>query len=255
LIFAFLAPLAAEVEHEILQVPADVSSILREQAMPKFGDSNLEKILSRYYMQGLGGAEVWSQISSMRLKGTIRFDGAEFKMRCYQRKPNRLKMILEGTKGQHVVLGYDGKEAWQHMPTADSPGVLMPSADARRFIHSAVFGNYLLYPYRVGKTIEYLGTVRENDTVCYQIRVVLGNEFTVDYFIDIRTYLDLKIVNRDLKLNTTTELICDDFRMVEGFPVAHKVESVTGDNQKTVLNLSQVDFNIGLTDWMFDRPE
>ena len=131
----------------------------------------------------------------------------------------------------------------------------MSANEARRFIHSSVFGNYLLYPYRSGKTIEYLGTTREMDTVCHRIRVSLQNNFTVDYYIDVRTYLDVKIVNRDEELNTSTTLICSDFKNIKGFPVAYKVVSKTEDGPETTLTLEQVDFNIGLTEWMFNRPD
>ena len=254
LILFTLSPLTAQVKHERLQLPPNITATQRETAIPDLGNSNLEKLLARYYELGLGGRDVWSKIYSMRLKGTLAFSGNEFKMRCYQRKPNRLKMILDGPQGQ-IVLGYDGKEAWQYMPETDSPAALMSADEARRFIHSSVFGNYLLYPYRSGKTIEYLGTTREMDTVCHRIRVVMQNSFTVDYYIDVRNYLDVKIVNRDLKFDTSTTLVCSDFKTINGFPVAFKVLSTTEDGVETTLILDQVDFNIGLTDWIFNRPE
>ena len=141
------------------------------------------------------------------------------------------------------------------MPETNSPAALMSADEARRFIHSSVFGNYLLYPYRSGKTIEYLGTTREMDTVCHRIRVRLQNNFTVDYYIDVRTYLDVKIVNRDEEFNTTTTLVCKDFKTINGFPVSFKVVSETEEGFQTTLSLDQVDFNIGLTDWIFNRPE
>ena len=249
-----LSPLTAEVKNECLQVPDDITASQREAAMPELGNSNLEKLLTRYYQLGLSGSDTWSGIYSIRLKGTLALIDKEFKMSCYQRKPNRLKMILDSSHGQ-IVLGYDGKEAWQHMPETNSPAALMSADEARRFIHSSVFGNYLLYPYRSGKTIEYLGTTREMDTVCHRIRVVMQNSYSVDYYIDVRSYLDVKIVNRDLKFNTSTTLLCSDFRTINGFPVAHKVVSKTDEGVETTLTLEQVDFNIGLTDWMFNRPE
>ena len=253
-ILFFLCPLAAQVKNERLQVPDSITANQRETAMPKLGNSNLEKLLTRYYELGLGGSDIWSGIYSMRLKGTLAFGGNEFKMRCFQRKPDRLKMILDSPHGQ-IVLGYDGVEAWQHLPETNSPAVLMSADEARRFIHSSIFGNYLLYPYRSGKTIEYLGTTREMDTVCHRIRVRLQNNFTVDYYINVRTLLDIKIVNRDEKLNTSTTLMCEDYRIINGFPVSFRVISTTEDGVETTLSLDQVDFNVGLTDWIFNRPE
>ena len=245
----------ADAAIEQLEVPLNVTGILRETAMPDLGDSKLEKLLTRYFELGLGGSDVWSRISSMRLKGTLKInENADFELLCYQRKPGRLKMMLSNHQGE-VVLGYDGEEAWQYIPDSPKDAVLMAPQEARRFIHSSVFGNYLLYPYREGKVIEYHGTVREMDTVCHRIRVVLLNGFEVEYFIDVRNYLELKIVNSDTKFNTVTTLLCEDYKFVQDFPVAHKVTSVSENGTETSLTLSQVDFNIGLTDWIFRRPK
>lgn len=260
LFWVYLAVLAsnslfADAVIEQLEVPQNVTGVLRETAMPDLGNSMLEKLLTRYYELGLGGSDVWSKISSMRLKGTLKInENTDFELLCYQRKPDRLKMTLSNHQGE-VVLGYDGEEAWQYMPNSLEDAVLMAPQEARRFIHSSVFGNYLLYPYREGKVIEYHGTVREMDTVCHRIRVVLSNGFEVEYFIDVRNYLELKIVNFDTNFNTLTTLLCEDYKFVQDFPVAHKVTSLSEDGTETSLTLSQVDFNIGLTDWIFRRPK
>ncbi len=247
-----LAMLPAETER--LELPKSIRPSMREVAMPEMGDSNLEKLLSRYYESGLGGAEIWEGITSMRLKGSILIGEQRYKLLCYQRKPDLLKMILSGKSGK-LELGYDGKVAWQYYADGDLPASEMPPFEARRFIHSSVFGNYLIYPYREGKTIDYHGTVRERGTVCHHIRVTLPNEYRVDYYIDIRNYWDTKILNYDDKNGEVTSLICEDFRMVDGFPVAFKVTSTPEDGALSVLSLDQVDFNIGLTDWIFQKPK
>jgi hypothetical protein len=127
--------------------------------------------------------------------------------------------------------------------------------EARRFIHSSVFGNYLLYPFRAGKIIEYMGAVTEDSTVCHRIRVTLPNAFTVEYYIDVRSYLDTKIVNIDTKLNNKIVLICEDYKTIDGFPVAHKVISNQDDGTLSTLLLDDIEFNVGLTEWMFKRPD
>jgi hypothetical protein len=246
-----LAMLPAETER--LELPENIRLSMREVAMPEMGDSKLEKLLSRYYELGLGGAETWEGITSMRLKGSILIGGQRYKLLCYQRKPDLLKMILSGKSGK-VELGYDGKVAWQYFAEGDLPASEMPPLEARRFIHSSVFGNYLIYPYREGKTIDDHGTVRERGTVCHHIRVTLPSEYRVDYYIDIRNYLETKILNYDDKNGELTTLICEDFRMVNGFPVAFKVTSTPDNGEISVLSLDQVDFNIGLTDWIFQKP-
>lgn len=251
---SLMAFVILKAETERLQIPENIRPSMREVAIPEMGNSKLDRLLSRYYVMGLGGAEVWKNISSMRMKGNFSVADQTFNLLCYQRKPNRLKMILSNS-GTKVVLGYDGKKAWQHVPNSDAPAIEMASNEARKFIHSSVFGNYLLYPYRSGKTIDYLGTVRERGTVCHHLRVTLKSGYRVDYYIDIRNYLDTKIVNFDDKSGHSSTLICEDFKAVLGFPVAHKVTSIESSGSKSILLLKQVDFNVGLTDWIFEQPK
>ena len=222
--------------------------------MPDMKNSTLEKLLTRYYESGLGGIDVWNEIQSMRMEGSLFLGDNEFDMLCYQRKPNRFKLMLSSSS-EKFTLSYDGQDAWQSLSRSDSLPMDMSPKDARRFIHSAVFGNYLLYPYRTGKRIEYLGTTREMDTICHRVRVALDSGFMVDYYIDVRTFLDKKIVNYDERTGTSSTLICEDFRVIGSFPVAHKVTSISDDGTKTLLLLEQVKFNIGLTDWIFERPK
>ena len=248
-----MAYLVLTAETERLVIPENIQPSSREVAMPELGNSNLENILSRYYKLGLGGTEAWERISSMRLKGNLLIGSESYKLLCYQRKPDLLKMILKGDDVE-IEIGYDGKEVWRYLRNIDLPASEMSPDEARRFIHSSVFGNYLIYPFREGKTIDYLGTVRENGTVCHHIRVNLPNEYQVEYYIDIRNHLDTKIINFDNKSGQVTTTICEDFRKVNGFPVAFKVTTTLEDGVVSVLDLDEIDFNIGLTDWIFQRP-
>jgi hypothetical protein len=240
-------------EIESLKVPEYISNRLRETAMPSLKNSKLGTILSRYYAFGMGGIDIWNEIQSMRFEGSLFLEGIEFDMLCFQRKPNRYKLMLTNSS-EKFTLSYDGQDAWQSLSRNHSLPMDMSPNDARSFIHFAIFGNYLLYPYRAGKRIEYLGTTREVDTICHRVRVTLDTGFIVDYYIDIRSFLDKKIVNYDERTGSISTLICEDFRVIEGFPIAHKITSISDDGTETLLLLEQVKFNIGLTDWIFQRP-
>ena len=75
----------------------------------------------------------------------------------------------------------------------------MAESEARRFKHSSLLGSHLLYPYARGKEIEYVDTVPTEGYICHQIRVTLDSGYQVDYFIDVRTYLQRKAVHLDLR--------------------------------------------------------
>ena len=48
---------------DTLSMPADqINTVMRQSAMPDLGKGRLARILTRYYNEGLGGAENWDQI-------------------------------------------------------------------------------------------------------------------------------------------------------------------------------------------------
>ncbi|MDQ8194370.1 hypothetical protein QEH59_08030 [Coraliomargarita sp. SDUM461004] len=235
---------------DTLLMPAQLSEALRVAAMPELQNGRLAKILTRYYKEGLGGAEAWSQISSFKVTGTLKLKEGEFELKAYQKKPNLMKMSIRGDHDE-LVLAYDGDLAWQKLPGRNSMAEPMAAAEARRFKHSAIFGSYLLYPYAEGKTIEYIDTVPTDATISHQIRVTLDSGYQVDYFIDIRSYLEVKSIKTDLQSGAVSEAIFRDYVREEGMPIARQVESYEDGEWVSSLMLEEVKVNAGVIPWMF----
>ena len=63
-------------------------------------------------------------------------------------------------------MAYDGEVAWKQVNGAAKPEP-MNAEEARRFIHSSIFGNHLLFPFAQGKKIEYLETIPVEETICH----------------------------------------------------------------------------------------
>ena len=229
---------------------ADV--LLRQTAMPEMGADRLGSILNRYYTEGLGGAENWEQVVSLRVAGRLTFAGGELQFNAYQKKPHYIKMTIYGDH-RDIRMGYDGKVAWQAMKRGTVEA--MPAEQARRFVHGARFGNYLLYPYARGKQMEYLDTVPVDGTICHQIRVTLDTEYQVDYFVDIRTYLEIKVVNTDLRTGAINSVVYEDYIREFGMPIAQKVVSSERGEWVSTLELDEVKVNSGIMPWMFKMPK
>lgn len=238
---------------EFLPIPGDITPSQRKVVIPDLGDTKLEKLLSRYYKEGLGGASVWEGINSLRMQGIILLGDESFKLQVFQRKPNLVKMIF--TKGEMVtVIGYDGKEAWSYHPNLNTKGALLEKSEAREIIHASIFGNYLLYPYRLNKTLQYMGTKSEGNTICHIVRVALDSQFLVDYFIDVRNHLESKIVNTDLTNDSVISLVVSDYRNIDGVPFSHRIKSYKDGLLDSDLTIDKIDLNLGLTPWFFNRP-
>jgi hypothetical protein len=164
-------------------------------------------------------------------------------------------MSLFPESGQNgLILAYDGEVAWKQIARRGEPE-RMAEAEARRFIHSARFGSYLLYPFAEGKRISLIDTVPVEGAICHHIRVELDTDYQVDYFIDIRNYLEIKVVNTDLRSETTHSIIYKDYIRELGMPVARKVKSFENGKWVSTLLVDEVKMNSGVMVWMFHMPE
>lgn len=221
--------------------------------MPEMSTDRLGAILNRYYKEGLGGPGNWEKVVSLRVFGRLILEGGEFKFNAYRKKPHYIKMTIRGNR-RHIKMGYDGRTAWQVSAKGGS-AVEMPAGQARQFIHSAHFGNYLLYPYARGKELEYLNTVPVDGVVCHQLRVTLDSGYQVDYFIDIRTYLEIKVITTDLRSGKVSSVVYEDYIREFGMPIAQKVVSSENGVWASTLELDEVKVNSGVMPWMFKMPK
>ena len=217
------------------------------------GADRLGSILNRYYKEGLGGPGNWEKVVSLRVSGRLKLEGGEFKFNAYQKKPHYVKVTIRGNQ-RHMKMGYDGSTAWQ-VSKKGTGAVEMESAQARHFIHGARFGNYLLYPYALGKQLEYLDTLPVDGAICHQIRVTLDSGYQVDYFIDIRTYLELKVITTDLHSEQVTSVVYEDYIREFGMPIARKVVRSENGVWASTLELDEVKVNSGVMPWMFKMPK
>ena len=256
LIFLSCSLLLASEEENVLSIsPEELSASIRKAPMPELGETRIEKILKNYYQKGLSGPENWQKIVSLNIIGKLKTEGGELELNAFQKKPDFIKMSLFPESGQNgLILAYDGEVAWKQIARRGEPE-RMAEAEARRFIHSARFGSYLLYPFAEGKRISLIDTVPVEGAICHQIRVELDTDYQVDYFIDIRNYLEIKVVNTDLRSKTTNSIIYKDYIRELGMPVARKVKSFENGKWVSTLLVDQVKMNSGVMVWMFHMPE
>lgn len=240
---------------ETLAMPAgeELTVDLRTDPMPKTGATRLGKILARYYAEGLGGSDNWEKVRSLKVSGRLKLESGEYDFAAYQKKPHYIKMTVEGPQ-RDLVLGYDGREAWRFVPDSGKAVAVMEGNEARRFIHSAHFGNHLLFPFAEGKQIDYIDTMPVEGAICHQIRVTLSTGYQVDYFIDVKSYLEIKVVNVDLRTDFVNTIVYQDYIREFGMPIAKRVDSYEGDQWVSQLELEEVRVNSGVMPWMFEQP-
>lgn len=227
------------------------SGTTRQTAMPELEGGRLAKILTNYYVKGLGGPENWAKISSLKYFGKVELKNASFDITAYQRKPNLVKMILRSNQGE-LVVAHNGKNGWKQDPGRVAKPKMLEEAEERRLKHNAQFASHLLYPYADGKTIQFVDTVPAEGTICHQVRVTLNTGYQTDYYIDIRTSLIVKAINHDLKSDSINTIVYKNYtRDDSGMPVAMLVESFENGELISTLKIDEVQVNAGVFPFMF----
>jgi hypothetical protein len=252
--YSLAADLSNEKTNRLMLEEFQLTKALEQSAMPELYPSKLGQILTRHYNEGLGGFEKWKQLKSLRMKGMIETaEGESYQYESLLKKPNYLKMVMFQEEGDYV-LAFDGVNAREKSPLSNEAVLLNPGDPKFRLIQqSAQFGSYLLYPFSSKKNMEYLGTERKAGSVCHWIRVELDTHFILDYFIDVKTYKEVQVVLKDLLNPVNQSLIhYSNYKMINGFPIAHEIRSEKFGEWASILTIDSVDTNVGSLHWMFD---
>ena len=103
-----------------------------------------------------------------------------------------------------------------------------------------------------GKTYQYEGTVRENNTVCFRISLFTQRGYLIDYYIDVESYciVLIKIVDR-LKEFSPVLIEYSDHRLVDGVYFPYKIEYHIDGQWDSTLNIKDISMNVGAANWMF----
>ena len=119
-------------------------------------------------------------------------------------------------------------------------------------IHEPELAAYLLYPLQEGKTFFYKGTVRENNTVCFKVELLINQGYMIEYFIDVESYHIVSIKITDTLEEFSPVLIkYSDHRLVDGVYFAHKIEYFLNEKWDSTINIKEIITNPGVMNWMF----
>ena len=81
--------------------------------------------------------------------------------------------------------------------------------------------------------------------------MTLDSGYQVDYFIDIRTYLQRKAVHIDLRSGIVNSILFKSYVRELGMPIAKEVENFENEEWVSSLTLHDYKVNSGVMPWMF----
>lgn len=232
-----------------------ITQSLIDSPMPMLKNSKLGKLLTRYYNKCLGGADNWQTIKSIKISANLDTIMGIYQYEAFIKNPNLYKISIS-SEGSTDIVAFDGNSKWQKHSTEEEDFFPEISPEMKRTIYEPELATFLLYPLQKGKAFQYIGTVREFNTVCHHLRLFSEQGYLIDYFIDVESYFIVTVQIIDTLKEFSPVLIrYSDHRLVEGVYFAHNIESFLDGQWDSTLNVQSITFNSGVANWMFNLED
>lgn len=224
-----------------------IFSFLAGQTIGQSADEILEKMI-----KAQGGREKLAAIKDTT--ATYSFEmpamGMSGEMMQYRKEPNLLRIDIEV---MGMTQAYDGETAW-FVDHQTGTSEKMSEWAAEMFKRYAYGNDALLNPKKFG--ISY--ALKDKETIEgkeYFVLVQTFNDgYTVTIYVDPETYLTYKTKSTTLDqfmVETESEIICSNYKEVDGTMVAFDVTILEGGEVDTVYTASEIKYNTGLEDSLF----
>lgn len=217
------------------------------------GLPSVDQILEKN-IKGMGGKVAIEKVKTRVLKGSIAnaMTPSPITWEMRQKAPNKRLAIMEMPGFGKVREVYDGKVAWTEAPGINSEQ--KTGEELARVRRDAEFYRELrwkeLYPYMavLGQT-----NVAGRDAYRVEAKPVTG---TADIlYFDVENGLLLRMDSEtDMGTGKTVlEIFFEDYKVVDGVKVPHKVRMPAPEQYKFTLTISEVKFNVPMDDVEFTK--
>ncbi len=212
-------------------------------------------------IEAKGGLNKLKSIETIRLTGKFSMPPMgieEAPITIVAKRPNLIRMDIE-VMGMGVIRAFDGKTAWQTMPTqmGDLVTEEMPENEAKEMKRDSDFDGHLIDYMKKRHKVELIGKEAMDGTEVYNLKVTLEDGYVVNYYFNAENYLELKsraktsFQGQDME----GETFYGDYKEVAGILFAHSVEMrLDGQTSQKVI-FEKVELNGDVKDDYFKMPE
>ncbi len=211
-----------------------------------------------------GGAEKLAAISSLSLKGELRFPGdfklafSELRQRIDPKTGTCAVRVDATIQGLTLTQAYDGKSGWRINPfEGRKDPEKMGSDEARALADEAVIDGALLAAQTTGSKVEYLGREDVDGTDAFKLRVSQTDGDVFTYFLDPDSYLEIKILERRTIRGSEqeTEYELGDYDRIGGVYFPFSIASGPKNSRdKQVVTVDGGEANVTVPPGTFDAP-
>lgn len=217
---------------------------------------DLDEILDTHFKTI--GQEKLLKVKTMEASGkmTISMMGSEGGFKTFNKKPNKLRVEVE-VMGSKIVQAYDGITAWTINPMAGSSEAMeMTGPEAEGLIETADIDGQLWNYKEKGHVLELVGTEEHGASKVFVLKLTKKNGNIDHYYIDAEDYVIVKVKSKIVAngMEMDMETLMSDYREVDGYLGAHKIEQIIGGQAYSTIQLEEVKYNPPIDDAIFAKP-
>jgi hypothetical protein len=202
------------------------------------------------YVKAMGGGRVLAKIQTLTLEGTFTTDDGKTGTYTLDTKlPNRYySELLVGEK--NLIEAYNGKSAW-HQNAAGELGTLVGPEGMQLEAAAQVYNSRLLNLKKNKITLALAGHAQVRGKDVLQLEVTTATGVKRQVFFDAQTHL---IVKEAATIGgIEEEILYDDYRLVDGVKLPHKIELHRGNDKYDVI-VTRAVINGTIGERVFDFP-
>jgi len=218
-------------------------------------DDSLEEILDTYFE--VIGQENLIEIQSIKQTGKIFTQGIEIPMEMTMKRPNMMRINANIGGADAVFMAYDGTNGWSLQPwTGSLDPQDLPEDQLKDAMQQADLDGALFNYAEKGHQVELQGTEEVEGTNTYKLKLTLKSGNILYYFIDTEAYVPIKITSKTNMQGQEieSEQFLSNYKMINGFAVAHSVETKIMGNTQMQITIDSVEVDIEIDDAFFKKP-
>lgn len=225
-------------------------------AAPSYAQTPTAEELVAKNLAARGGLEKLQSLNTMKVTGTVAFQGMEMPMTLLTKRPNKMRQELT-MQGQSIVQAFDGQTVWASNPML-GPGARAlegPQADALK--NQALFDGPLVGYKERGDTIELVGPAEVEGAKAWKLKVARQDGRSMFIFLDAATFLERQwsVTMEQNGLTMEVDTIIGDYQPADGVQVARSMRTIMGGNPMGTLKIDSVEFNVPVDDSVFVMPK
>jgi hypothetical protein len=205
-----------------------------------------------------GGLAKQRAVKAVRLTGRMTVGpGIEAPIVLEMKRPKSMRIDIS-IQGMTISQAYDGTVGWMLNPLSGRTDPEPLPSEALKVMEEQADMDGPLIDYRAkGNTVEFLGKDKAEGTECYKLKVVLKNGDIRTFFLDVESYLEVKIESRTMIRGTEQlgDTIVGDWKEVGGILMAHSVDSgQPGAPMRQKMAIDTIELDVPIDDGRFTMP-